>query len=56
MNFEDIREEEYNKLIKSCFDQCEQCAYYWENTDTENQCEGEDEICHDFIEFKGIGH
>ena len=43
-------------LMKSCCKQCEQCAYYWENTDTENECDGEDEICHEFIEFKGIGH
>lgn len=52
MNFEDIREEEYYKLMKSCCKQCEQCTYYWENTDTENECDGEDEICHEFIEVE----
>ena len=41
---------------KDCCDDCLNCAYYWQNTDTENQCEGENEPCHDYIEFKGIGH
>ena len=37
-------------------EKCCDCAYYWQNTDTENECVGEDEPCHEFIEFKGIGH
>ena len=41
---------------KDCCDDCLNCAYYWQNTDTENQCEGENEPCHEYIEFKGIGH
>lgn len=36
--------------------ECEGCAYYWENTDTENECNGDVEICDDYIEFKGVGH
>ena len=37
-------------------EECCDCAYYWQNTDTENECVGEDKPCHEFIEFKGIGH
>ena len=36
--------------------ECADCAYYWENTDTENECQGENSICHEFIKFNGIGH
>ena len=38
---------------KDCCDDCLNCAYYWQNT--ENQCEGENEPCHEYIEFKDIG-
>lgn len=37
-------------------DECCDCAYYWENTDTENECDGETKPCHEFIQFRGIGH
>lgn len=36
--------------------ECINCAYYWENTDTENECEGEATICHEYIEFDGVGY
>ena len=45
-----------NTINQGCCEQCKNCAYYWENTDTENQCDGEKEICQDYIEFSGIGH
>jgi hypothetical protein len=28
---------------------CEDCEYYWQNSDTEIECQGEDKICHEFI-------
>ena len=38
-------------------DECLNCAYYWQNTDTENECDGDKkEPCHEFIKFRGIGH
>lgn len=43
-------------MLRDCCDECLKCAYYWQNTDTENQCEGENKPCHEYIEFKGIGH
>lgn len=39
-----------------CCTECITCAYYWENTDTENECNGEDKPCHEFIKYEGIGH
>lgn len=29
-------------------DECTICACYWENTDTENECEGLTKPCHEF--------
>ena len=48
------QEELVEKLAKVC-DDCLNCAHYWQNTDTENECEGQNEPCHEYIEFKGIG-
>ena len=28
---------------------CDECKYYWQNCDTENECQGEVETCHEFI-------
>lgn len=50
---------EWSKMFdyeKECCDDCLNCVYYWQNTDTEYQCEGENEPCPEYIEFKGMGH
>lgn len=36
------------ETIKDCCD----CKYYWQNSDTENECQGQSEICHEFVYFK----
>ena len=54
-----VLEREVVDMLNYDFIPCEECcdcAYYWQNTDTENECVGEDKPCHEFIEFKGIGH
>ena len=30
-------------------EECENCYYYWENNDTENECEGSEKPCHEWI-------
>ena len=30
---------------------CEECMWYWKNNDTVNECEGQDEPCHEFIQM-----
>ena len=33
---------------------CENCYYYWENNDTENECKGSEEPCHEWIEKREV--
>jgi hypothetical protein len=28
---------------------CEDCKYYWSNNDTEEECDGQENICEEFI-------
>ena len=28
---------------------CTKCFWYWQNNDTENECEGLEKPCHEFI-------
>ena len=31
-------------------EKCTTCKWYWQNNDTENECEGSDVPCHEYIE------
>lgn len=33
-------------------DKCYQCHWYWENNDTENECNGTEKNCDEFIEIE----
>jgi hypothetical protein len=39
-----------NKSESEVCEQCLECECYWQNTDSENECEGAKEPCHEFIE------
>ena len=43
---------------KDVCNECLNCSHYWQNTDTENECNGnEKEPCHEFVEIeKRIGY
>ena len=38
--------------LKDAHKECFACHWYWQNNDTENQCEGQKEVCHEFIEIE----
>ena len=42
-----------NKQRDIC-DECYNCYYYWENNDTENECNGSEEPCHEWIAKRDI--
>ena len=39
-----------DRYNQECCEKCTTCYYYWQNNDTENECLGEDEPCHEYIE------
>lgn len=42
-----------NKQCDIC-DECYNCYYYWENNDTENECNGSEAPCHEWIAKRDI--
>lgn len=34
---------------KNICDECYDCRWYWQNNDTEMECQGEEKICCEFI-------
>lgn len=35
-------------------DECYECHYYWQNNDTENECQGQQEPCEEFWAEKEV--
>ena len=33
-----------------CCEKCTTCKWYWQNSDTENECEVSDAPCHEYID------
>lgn len=42
-----------NKQRDIC-DECDNCYYYWENNDTENECNGSEAPCEEWIAKRDI--
>lgn len=42
---------EAEAALKEMSKDCTDCRNYWQNTDTENECNGQDKICHEFAEM-----
>ena len=49
----EIEEVELTSTFKKCCEKCTTCYYYWQNNDTENECLGKDEPCHEYIKCNG---
>ena len=40
------------KKDKEVCDKCYECYWYWENNDTEDECNGQKEACYEFIKSR----
>ena len=47
----ELTQEELRVFTETSKD-CTDCRNYWQNTDTENECNGQDKICHEFAEME----
>lgn len=43
---------EAEKALAEMSKDCTDCRNYWQNTDTENECNGQDKPCHEFVEME----
>lgn len=43
---------EAEKALAEMTKDCTDCRNYWQNTDTENECNGQDKPCHEFVEME----
>ena len=45
-----LTKEEAEKALREASKDCTNCRYYWQNTDTESECNGQNKPCHEFVE------
>lgn len=48
-----MNKQENGAWVDVC-DQCLECEIYWKNNDTDSECEGEEEPCHEFRQCKHL--
>ena len=44
----------YCSLGERICDECVECDYYWANSDSEFECQGQTKPCHEFIPKRGL--
>ena len=50
-----VIESEVSGVSREVSDKCYECKWWWEHRDDENECFGEAEACHEFIEVNKRG-